>query len=143
MGLSKGVSTMKPGHAPRLRCSEAVREGLEAEKEASQREQRSLTALGSVVSGSVRRNGWRCAQYHAPFPLIALFLTVVSPSYLFLTGFVLSSSEPRADNGVAVVAVAVAVVVAVVVAGVIVSAVAFSVAMKNESTVYRFRVNDD
>lgn len=47
MGLAK---ELKLGQVPRLRCSEAVREGLEAEKTASQREHRSLTALGSPVS---------------------------------------------------------------------------------------------
>lgn len=47
MGLA---AELKLGHVPRLRCSEAVREGLEAEKTASQRVQRSFTALGSPVS---------------------------------------------------------------------------------------------
>lgn len=41
---------LKLGQVPRLRCSEAVREGFEAEKMASQRQHLSLTALGSPVS---------------------------------------------------------------------------------------------
>jgi hypothetical protein len=47
MGLGK---ELKFGQVPRLRCSEAVREGLEAEKTASHKEHRSLTALGKPVS---------------------------------------------------------------------------------------------
>lgn len=47
MGLGK---ELKLGQVPRLRCSEAVREGFEAEKTASHKEQRSLTALGEPVS---------------------------------------------------------------------------------------------
>lgn len=71
----------KVGQVPRLRCSEAVREGLEAEKTALQREQRSLTALGRPVSELWTRKGSRWAQYQAPFPLMALHRTVTSPSY--------------------------------------------------------------
>lgn len=41
---------LKFGQVPRLRCSEAVRDGFEAEKLALQREHLSLTALGSPVS---------------------------------------------------------------------------------------------
>lgn len=40
----------KLGQFPRLRCSDAVRDGFEAEKMALQSEQRSLTALGSPES---------------------------------------------------------------------------------------------
>ena len=47
------------GHVPRLRCSVAVREGLEAEKTASQREHLSLTALGWLVLGLRMRMGSR------------------------------------------------------------------------------------
>lgn len=75
----------KLGHVPRLRCSEAVREGFEAEKTASHREQRSLTAFGRPVSLLCTSTGSRCAQYHAPFPLIAFARTVMSPSNRFCT----------------------------------------------------------
>jgi hypothetical protein len=56
MGLA---TELKLGQVPRLRCSEAVREGLEAEKTASQREQRSLTAFGKLVSGFCTSRGSR------------------------------------------------------------------------------------
>lgn len=49
----------KFGQVPRLRCSEAVRDGLEAEKTASHSEQRSLTALGRPVSELWTRIGSR------------------------------------------------------------------------------------
>lgn len=75
----------KLGHVPRLRCSEAVRDGFEAEKTASHREHRSLTAFGRPVSLLCTSTGSRCAQYHAPFPLIAFARTVMSPSYRFCT----------------------------------------------------------
>lgn len=47
MGLA---SELKLGQVPLFRCSDAVLEGLEAEKTASQKEHRSFTALGSPVS---------------------------------------------------------------------------------------------
>lgn len=72
---------VKLGHVPRLRCSEAVRDGLEAEKTELQREQRSLTALGTSESEVRTRMGSRWAQYQAPFPLMALVRTVVRLSY--------------------------------------------------------------
>lgn len=74
------AAELKLGHVPRFRCSEAVREGLEAEKTASHREHLSLTALGSPVSVLCSSMGSRCAQYHAPFPFIALVRTVSNPS---------------------------------------------------------------
>lgn len=48
MGL--GGRELKLGQVPRLRCSEAVLEGFEAEKTASHNEHLSLTALGKPVS---------------------------------------------------------------------------------------------
>jgi len=74
------AAELKLGHVPRFRCSEAVREGLEAEKTASHREHLSLTALGSPVSVLFSSMGSRCAQYHAPLPFIALVRTVINPS---------------------------------------------------------------
>ena len=66
MGLGRAARAIsseeeeeKLGQVPRLRCSEAVREGFEAEKTALQREQRSLTALGEPVSGLGSRRGSR------------------------------------------------------------------------------------
>lgn len=47
MGLG---AELKLGQVPRFKCSEAVREGLEAEKMASHKEHLSFTALGSPVS---------------------------------------------------------------------------------------------
>ena len=44
------TAVLKLGQVPLLRCSEAVLEGLDAEKTASQREHLSLTALGKPVS---------------------------------------------------------------------------------------------
>jgi hypothetical protein len=41
---------LKLGQVPRFRCSEAVLEGLEAEKTASHNEHRSFTAFGRPVS---------------------------------------------------------------------------------------------
>jgi hypothetical protein len=76
---------VKLGQEPRLRCSEAVRDGFEAEKTASQREQRSLAAFGRLVSLLRTSTGSRCAQYHAPFPLMAFARTVTSASYRFCT----------------------------------------------------------
>jgi hypothetical protein len=56
MGLA---TELKLGQVPRLKCSEAVREGLEVEKTASQREHRSLTAFGKLVSGFCTSKGSR------------------------------------------------------------------------------------
>jgi hypothetical protein len=78
--MAFGTTPLKLGHVPRFRCSEAVREGFDAENIALQREHCSLTALGRPVSGCCTKRGNRCAQYQAPFPLIALFRTVSSPS---------------------------------------------------------------
>lgn len=44
------ATELKLGQVPRLRCSEAVRDGFEAEKTASHKEHLSLTALGRPVS---------------------------------------------------------------------------------------------
>jgi hypothetical protein len=82
----------KLGQVPRLRCSDAVREGLEAENTAEQRAQRSLTALGGMpVSAAGTRTGSRCAQYQAPLPLTAFARTVRRPSYRFCAA---ASSPP-------------------------------------------------
>lgn len=56
MGLGR---ELKLGQVPRLRCSEAVREGFEAEKTASHKEHLSLTALGKPVSVLWTRMGSR------------------------------------------------------------------------------------
>ena len=45
---------LKLGHVPRFRCSEAVREGLEAEKTASHKEHRSFTAAEPVAPVRMR-----------------------------------------------------------------------------------------
>lgn len=89
MGLG---AEAKLGQVPRLRCSEAVLDGFEAEKTASQREHLSFTALGKPVSELFTRIGSRWAQYHAPLPLIAFIRTMTSPSYLLWTAFAASSS---------------------------------------------------
>lgn len=68
-----------------------VREGLEAEKVASQREQRSFTAVGSPESER-RRKGSRWAQYQAPLPFIAFDRIVISLSYLFLAAIAAAAS---------------------------------------------------
>lgn len=73
------AAELKLGQVPRLRCSEAVREGLEAEKTASHREHLSLTALGRPVSVLCSNMGSRCGQYQAPLPFIALVRTVSNP----------------------------------------------------------------
>jgi hypothetical protein len=83
---------LKLGQVPLLRCSEAVLDGFEAEKEALHKQHFSFTALGRLVSGFRTIIGSRCAQYHAPFPLIALFLTVTRPSYLLFMAFMEISS---------------------------------------------------
>lgn len=82
----------KLGQVPRLRCSEAVLEGLEAEKTASHREHLSLTAFGRLVSGCLTRMGSKCTQYHAPLPLTALVRTIIRPSYRLFTAFDATSS---------------------------------------------------
>ncbi len=79
-GFGACTTPWKFGHVPRFRCSEAVREGFDAENIALQSEHRSFTALGTPVSGCCTKNGSRCAQYHAPLPLIALFRTATSAS---------------------------------------------------------------
>lgn len=105
MGFAK---ELKLGQVPRLRCSEAVRDGFEAEKTASQREQRSLTALGRPVSLLWTNMGSRWAQYQAPFPLMALVRTITRPSYLFWMAFAVNSSA-ETDSTVAFVAADIAV----------------------------------
>lgn len=82
----------KLGQVPRLRCSEAVLEGLEAEKTASHKEHLSLTAFGRLVSGCLTRIGSKCTQYHAPLPLMALVRTIIRPSYRLFTAFDATSS---------------------------------------------------
>lgn len=89
MGLK---TELKLGQVPRFKCSEAVLEGLEAEKTASHKEHLSLTALGRLVSGFRTRIGSRWAQYQAPLPLVALVRTVMSPSYRLFTAFAAGSS---------------------------------------------------
>jgi hypothetical protein len=76
-----GEEEAKFGQVPRFRCSEAVRDGFEAEKADPQREQRKRTETGRPVSGHRASVGSRWAQYHAPFPFTALARTSVSPSY--------------------------------------------------------------
>lgn len=46
-----GEDDEKLGQVPRFRCSEAVRDGFEAEKADPQREQRRRTEAGRPVSG--------------------------------------------------------------------------------------------
>lgn len=82
----------KLGQVPRLRCSEAVLEGLEAEKTASHKEHLSLTAFGRLVSGCLMRIGSKCTQYQAPLPLMALVRTIIRPSYRLFTAFDARSS---------------------------------------------------
>uniref|UniRef100_A0A0A9CSR7 Uncharacterized protein n=1 Tax=Arundo donax TaxID=35708 RepID=A0A0A9CSR7_ARUDO len=78
-GAASGAA--KLGQAPRLRCSEAVRDGLDAEKVAEHSAQRSLAILGGTPEpGGGTSTGSRCAQYHAPFPLTALARTCTSDS---------------------------------------------------------------
>lgn len=83
----------KLGHVPRLRCSEAVLEGFEAEKTASHREHLSLTALAKPVSELWTKMGSRWIQYHAPLPLIALVRTMTKPSKRLCTAFAATSSD--------------------------------------------------
>lgn len=47
----------KLGQVPRLRCSEAVRDGFEAENAALHRMHLSFTALGRFVSGFLIKTG--------------------------------------------------------------------------------------
>lgn len=102
MGLG---AEAKFGQVPLLRCSEAVLDGFEAEKTASHKEHRSFTALGKPVSELFTRIGSRCAQYHAPLPLIAFVRTMTKPSYLLCTAFAASSSEEtEVDSTAAAVA---------------------------------------
>ena len=99
MGLGR---ELKLGQVPRLRCSEAVLEGLEAEKTASHKEHLSLTALGKPVSVLWTRMGSRCAQYQAPLPFIALVRTTSSPSYRLCTALAVSSSAEELPDSTAV-----------------------------------------
>lgn len=96
LGLKTAV---KLGQVPRFKCSEAVLEGLEAEKTASHKEHLSLTALGRLVSGLRTRRGSRWAQYQAPLPLVALVRTVMRPSYRLLTALAAGSSSEKEDDG--------------------------------------------
>lgn len=98
MGLGR---ELKLGQVPRLRCSEAVRDGFEAEKTASHKEHRSLTALGKPVSVEWTRTGSRCAQYQAPLPFIAFVRTVTSPSYRLCTAFAATSSAEELPDSTA------------------------------------------
>ncbi|KAH0465834.1 hypothetical protein IEQ34_005937 [Dendrobium chrysotoxum] len=82
----------KFGQVPRLRCSEAVRDGFEAEKMALHSEQRSLTALGSPESEPWTSKGSRLAQYHAPFPFNAFVRTATRASYLLVTALTVASA---------------------------------------------------
>lgn len=73
------------GQALRLKCSVAVREGLEAEKVEAQSAQRSLAALGGAPDpGGGTSTGSRWPQYHSPLPLTALARTCINASYRFL-----------------------------------------------------------
>ncbi len=80
LGLVEETVTLKLGHVPRFKCSEAVLEGLEAEKTASHNEHLSFTALGRLVSGFLTRMGSKWVQYQAPLPLMAFVRTVTRPS---------------------------------------------------------------
>ena len=55
--VEETVTELKLGQVPRFKCSEAVLEGLEAEKMASHREHLSFTAFGRLVSGFLTRMG--------------------------------------------------------------------------------------
>uniref|UniRef100_A0A2P2KCZ0 Uncharacterized protein MANES_01G072200 n=1 Tax=Rhizophora mucronata TaxID=61149 RepID=A0A2P2KCZ0_RHIMU len=52
-------SELKFEQVPRFRCSEAVRDGFDAENKALHKEHRSLTALGRPVSGLLTSMGSR------------------------------------------------------------------------------------
>lgn len=91
---------VKLGQEPRLRCSEAVLEGFDAEKTALQSEHRILAAFGTPDSVVVKM-GSRCAQYHAPFPpLIALVRIVSSASYRLLAALADASSLPAVVSAI-------------------------------------------
>lgn len=101
MGRGEGTEPglkpeLKLEQVPRFKCSEAVLEGFEAEKRESQREHLSFTDLGRPVSGCGTSMGSRCAQYHAPLPLMALVRTVRSPSNRLLTA--LTAAAPSSDG---------------------------------------------
>jgi hypothetical protein len=95
-----GLGTeLKLGQVPLFKCSEAVLEGLEAEKTASHKEHLSLTALGRLVSALRRRMGSKWVQYQAPLPLMALVRTVIRPSYrLFKALAAMSSDRARVEG---------------------------------------------
>lgn len=99
LGLKTAV---KLGQVPRLRCSEAVLDGFEAEKTASHKEHLSLTAFGRFVSGFLIKIGSKCAQYHAPFPFIAFVRTVTNPSYRLFTALAAVSSGIEEEGSVGV-----------------------------------------
>nr|ACR35879.1 unknown [Zea mays] len=80
-GAEAASGDAKLGQAPRLRCSEAVRDGLEAENVAAQSVQRRRANLGCCPeAGGGTSTGSRCAQYQAPLPLMALARTCTSDS---------------------------------------------------------------
>lgn len=92
---------LKLGQVPRLRCSDAVLDGLDAENTASHNEHLSFTALGRLVSGFRIRIGSKNAQYQAPFPFVALVRTITNPSYrLFIAFAAVSSAEDEGSAGV-------------------------------------------
>lgn len=90
----------KLGQVPRLRCSEAVRDGFEAENAALHRMHLSFTALGRFVSGFLIKTGSKWAQYQAPLPRIALVLTVTRPSYRLFNDLTVTSSVEKVSDGV-------------------------------------------
>jgi hypothetical protein len=65
---------LKLGQVPPLRCSEAVWEGFEAEKTASQREHLSLTALGMPVSVAEPEIGAGPVVFVAAISVLALYI---------------------------------------------------------------------
>nr|ACR36834.1 unknown [Zea mays] len=84
-GAEAASGDVKLWQAPRLRCSEAVRDGLEAENVAAHSVQRRRAILGGCPdAGGGTSTGSRCAQYQAPLPLMALARTCTSASYRFL-----------------------------------------------------------
>lgn len=93
---------VKLEHVPRLKCSEAVREGLEEEKRESQREHLSFTDLGRPVSGWGTRMGSRWAQYQAPLPFMAFVRTVRRPSKRLLMARRAPASEEKGRGSVEV-----------------------------------------
>lgn len=92
----------KFGQVPLLRCSEAVRDGFEAENAALHNMHLSLTAFGRFVSGFLIRMGSKWAQYQAPLPLMALVLTVTRPSNRLFKDLTVTSSAEKVSDGVEV-----------------------------------------